>query len=353
MGRVSTTRRQVRPRLTRARLAQLSDAQLLACRLCDLPIKIDNTWVQRCINKLYLELATKGLDRFFPHTWLSTEWFSPDNHPGIAVPFYLVHPRLTEMERSQMLEVEGGTYASCMRILRHEAGHCLDTAYQLHRRKRWREIFGSFTEPYPDSYRPRPGSRHHVLHLSGFYAQAHPAEDFAETFAIWLTPKRRWRREYEGWPALRKLEYVDELMQSIAGTPPKVRSRRHMESIRTQRMTLDAYYQDKHQRYTAETPDLFDEDLYKIFSDAPRHRTRRTAASFLRDVRPELRATVARWTGAHAYTIDQVIRDVMERCKSLNLRLTLGEKAALQEATIMITVMTMNYMQSSPFRISM
>ncbi len=349
----TTTTARARPRLSRAALSRMTDAQLLECRLCDLPIKIDNTWVQRCINKLYAELASKGLDQLMPHTWLSTEWFSPDGVPGIAVPFYLVHPRLAELERRQMLEVEGGTYASCMRILRHEAGHCLDTAYRLHHRKRWRQTFGSFTEPYPDSYRPQPGSRHYVLHLGGFYAQAHPAEDFAETFAVWLTPKSRWRREYQQWPALKKLEYVDELMQSIAGSKPALRARRHMESIRTLRTTLAEYYEHKHQRYTAETPDLFDTHLYNIFSASPRYKRRRTAASFLRDVRPELRAMVAKWTGAHAYTIDQVIRDVIDRSKSLGLRLMVRESVALQEATVMITVLTMNYLQSSPFHISM
>ena len=86
--------------------------------------------------------------------WLSSEWFSPDGIPGIAIPFYLAHPRLRKLEHRQILEVEGGTEGECMRILRHEAGHAIDTAYRLHRRKRWREIFGSFSQPYPDSYRP-------------------------------------------------------------------------------------------------------------------------------------------------------------------------------------------------------
>src|ERR1044072_3467043 len=98
-----------------------------------------------------------------------------------------------------MLEVEGGTDTECLRILRHEAGHALDTAFRLHFKRQWREHFGSFAQRYPDFYKPKPKSRRYVLHLPTWYAQAHPAEDFAETFAVWLTPRSRWRRRYRSW----------------------------------------------------------------------------------------------------------------------------------------------------------
>src|SRR6266567_3408508 len=96
-----------------------------------------------------------------------------------------------KLERKQMLEVEGGTDTECLRILRHEAGHALDTAFRLHFRRQWRELFGSFAQRYPDFYKPKPKSRNYVLHLRAWYAQAHPAEDFAETFAVWLQPRSR------------------------------------------------------------------------------------------------------------------------------------------------------------------
>ena len=150
--------------------------------------------------------------------WLSEEWFSPDGVPGIAVPFYLAHPRLERLERRMMRNVEGGSAESAMRILRHEAGHAIDTAYRLRRRKRWREIFGPASLPYPDTYRARPGSRRYVQHLGEWYAQAHPCEDFAETFAVWLKPNSSWRRTYAQWPAFHKLEFVDELLEDVRGT---------------------------------------------------------------------------------------------------------------------------------------
>ena len=110
--------------------------------------------------------------------WLSEEWFSPDGVPGIAVPFYLAHPRLERLERRIMREAEGGNARLLMRILRHEAGHALDNAYRLRRRRRWRDVFGPASLPYPARYRARAGSRRYVHHLGEWYAQAHPDRGF-------------------------------------------------------------------------------------------------------------------------------------------------------------------------------
>ena len=180
-------------------------------RFCDLKLQIERTPLARRVRRLYRELDKRQIG-FRPHVWLSEEWFSPDGVPGIAVPFYLAHPRLERLERRMMRNVEGGSAESAMRILRHEAGHAIDTAYRLRRRRRWREVFGPASLPYPDSYTARPGSRRYVQHLGDWYAQAHPCEDFAETFAVWLKPNSSWRRNYAQWPAFNKLEFVDELL---------------------------------------------------------------------------------------------------------------------------------------------
>jgi len=171
----------------------LTDDQLLSLRFCDLKLTIEGTDLEVAIERLYRELATRGI-RFRPHCWLAEEWFSPDGVPGIAIPFYLAHRRLTSIERRLMREVEGGNRNWLMRILRHEAGHAIDSAYRLRRRRHWRDVFGPASLPYPDTYRPRPGSRRFVQHLGAWYAQAHPTEDFAETFAVWLKPNSPWRR---------------------------------------------------------------------------------------------------------------------------------------------------------------
>ena len=332
--------------------ADLPDGDLLDLRFCDLKLTIHGE-LRRRIDRLYAELAARGLTRLRPHCWLSNEWFSPDGVPGIAVPFYLAHPRLMKLEQAQMLTVEGGPEAKCLRILRHEAGHCVDTAYRLHRRRRWRELFGSFTEPYPEAYKPRPNSKHFVTHLDGWYAQAHPAEDFAETFAVWLRPGSRWKKRYADWPALRKLEYVDEAMAEVGETVPPVRSRRTVEGLATDRRTLREHYRLKKLRYGEGFPEFFDADLFKLFSAEDRYAHRPTAASFLRKLRPELRDAVARWTGAHAYTIDQVLIDMIDRCKELKLRLAVPLGRARTEAMLMVTVRTTHYLAGGHYPVAM
>jgi hypothetical protein len=243
-----------------------------------------------------------------------------------------------------MLEVEGGTEAVCMRILRHEAGHALDTAYRLHFKPAWRKAFGSYSQRYPDYYVPNPNSRSFVLHLDSWYAQAHPAEDYAETFAIWLQPRSGWRQRYRSWPkALRKLRYLDrEIEASVAGRPPRIRSRARVESVHRSSQTLRDYYAKKRERYHAPWPEFYDRDLFRLFSDDPRHRARPTAASFLRAMRAELRNAVAEWTGVHPYTVDQVLQDMIERCRELRLRLSVSARKAKTQAILLLTVHTMN-----------
>jgi hypothetical protein len=233
-----------------------------------------------------------------------------------------------------------------MRILRHEAGHAIDTAYRLHYRRRWRQLFGSFRTPYPDSYRPKPRSRNYVLHLRAWYAQVHPAEDFAETFAVWLTPNSRWRQRYKGWRAFDKLEYVQEVAAEIGELRPKNRIRKKIEPLSELKITLADYYRRKRSLYSIEWPDVYDKDLRRVFSDDPRHRKHPSAAAFLRQLRPELRELVGEGTGVHQYTIDQVLNHMIERCKELKLRLVLPEVQTRRKATIMLTVQIMNILHS-------
>ena len=222
----------------------LSDEQLLKRRLSSLRVTVEGTWLEDCLNSLHEELEERGI-RLRPHAWISSEWFSPDGTPGIAIPFYLAHPRLMKLEKKMMLDVEGGTWSECMAILRHEAGHTVQQAYQLHRRRRWQQLFGPSSKRYPLYYRPNPASRRYVQHLRLWYAQSHPDEDFAETFAVWLRPRSNWRTRYAGWPALKKLEYVDELMDEIAGKRPLLTARERVDPLHELSETLGRPLQKK------------------------------------------------------------------------------------------------------------
>jgi hypothetical protein len=125
----------------------LSDEQLLQRRLSSLRVTVEGTWLADCVGSLHEELEARGI-RLRPPAWISSEWFSPDKTPGIAIPFYLAHPRLMKLEKKMMLDVEGGTWSECMAILRHEAGHTVQQAYQLHRRRRWQQLFGLSSKRY-------------------------------------------------------------------------------------------------------------------------------------------------------------------------------------------------------------
>jgi len=323
---------------------QLPFEELLELRLCDLGVRLEDTWLADCVDKLHQELDARGL-RLKPHCWLSDEWFQPDDVPGVAVPFYLAHERLIELERRMMLEVEGGTWRHCMQLLRHETGHCMMVAYQLHRRKRWREVFGRSGQPYPSHYRPNPASRRYVLHLDGWYAQSHPDEDFAETFAVWLKPRSNWRRTYAGWPALKKLEFVDEQMRELEGVRPKLRSRETPHSLRLLRRTLRSHYEAKQRRYSVGWSGAYDRDLRRLFADSDAAGADETAASFLRRHRREIRELVSRWTGAPQFSVEQVLKEMIARCRDLRLR-THGSKRQLEkEFSVMLTAHTVHMLR--------
>jgi hypothetical protein len=326
--------------------ARWSDDRLLDMRLCDLGVRIEGTWLERPIAQLHRELDQREL-KIRPHFWLSEEWFSPDGMPGIAIPFFLAHPRLMKLERSQMFEVEGGRHEWCMKILRHETGHVIQQAFQLHRRKRWQHLFGHSTQRYPEYYRPRPASKRYVLHLHFWYAQSHPDEDFAETFAVWMRPRALWRRRYTGWQALKKLEYVDELMQDLAGRRPRRTSRRHIDPISSIKKTLREYYHEKKARYGEYYPDIYDRDLATLFSNSPRHGHKEAASAFLRRNQQEIRRMVCKWTGEYEFTLDQVLRDMMGRSRMLKLRVAGPERQLKLDFAILLTTRTMQYLYTS------
>src|SRR5437868_6283896 len=214
------------------------DEKLLDLRMCQLGVSIEDSVLADRIAALQREIEGRGLVNFKPHFWLSDEWFSPDGVPGVSIPFYLAHPRLERLERAYMLEVEGGTPEWCMRILRHEAGHAIDNAYKLRQRRRRQQVFGPSYKAYPQFYDPKPYSKSFVLHPDSWYAQSHPDEDFAETFAVCLTPNAQWDQRYAGWPALKKLHYVDQLMQTLVGQPPKNLSTEEVDPLATLQTTL-------------------------------------------------------------------------------------------------------------------
>ena len=330
----------------------LNTEQLLDLRFRDLHLKIDESPLAERVEQLYEELEYRGI-RFRPHFWFGEEWFSPDGIPGVCIPFYLAHPRLTRLEYQQMYEVEGGTPQECMQLLRHETGHAIMTAYQLSRRPKCRKIFGRFNKLYPDHYTPRPESRRYVLHLDWWYAQAHPAEDFAETFAVWLRPRSGWRRRYANWPALQKLEYMDELMRTIAKKSPITRSRSKVEPVSDLTITLREHYASKKEHYGINIPEFYDSDLLRLFSDAPAQKRRQSAARFLQKISPRLCAACARGMGEYPYVIAQLVKEMIQRCRELKLYVDRDDETVYMEVAVFISMQVMHYLHNIRHRIPM
>jgi hypothetical protein len=330
----------------------LSDEKLLEVRMSDLGLAIAGTDLEALIAQINGELNARGI-AFHPFYYLSDEWFTPDGVPGIAIPFYLAHPRLARLELKEMLEVEGGDQETCLKILRHEVGHAIDNAYDLRRRPTRRKLFGDPGLEYPAYYTPKPYSKSFVQHLDHWYAQSHPDEDFAETFAVWLDPRSMWAMRYSGWPAQRKLEYMDKLMRELARTRPRVTSRRQLDALPRLKKTLGEHYRKKREHYGLDHPDFYESDLRNLFSDAPQYAKNMSAARFLRRIRKEVRSTVASFTDSYQYTIDQVLEKIIERCRELNLRLTESEEATKTDFMIFLTVQTMNYLHSGRHRVAL
>ena len=327
-------------------LDALSEEQLLELRLCDLPVEIKGSWVEERVGQLYKELESHGL-RLKPACYIGDEWFTPDGVAAIALPFYLFHPRLLQLEKKMMLEAEGGLPEDCLRLLRHECGHSYVHAFHLTRRRAWVKLFGSSRAELKDFYHYRPTSRSFVRHLKGWYAQSHPEEDFAETFAVWLDPHSDWKKKYAGWPALKKLEYVDALMAELK-SPVRAAIRSDMTyQASSLKRKLARHYQQRRRFYAEEGEDYYDSDLKTLF---PASADGMKAAQWIKTAGPMLDKTVAAWTHEPRITVRRMRVRLKLRCIGLNLRLPKDADAAKLGFAAYLSSLISNYVFTSHFK---
>lgn len=329
--------------------ASLTDQQLLERRISKLGLRLDGTAIAPFIQQLYDELSAKGLI-FHPPCHIGDEWFVPVGVPAIFIPFFLVHDRLRTLERTMMLEVEGGTPEWFMKLMRHEAAHAYSYAYQVPRKKKWQQIFGRTSrEETPDFYQPRPFSRSYVINLDDWYAQSHPDEDFAETFAVWLTPGLDWRKRYTGWIALQKLEYVDELMHSLAGKPPVRMPPYRAADYDCLNLKLKTYYARKRKLYEDTYPDFYDADLRELFA-APAGPGRIKASSYLNRRRRRLLNSVCQWTNEKKFRVNELLARLIKRCDQLGLHVQNDDPQQDFLISAFITTLVMNYLFTGKFK---
>ena len=314
---------------------------LLRARIKDLRLQLTGTHLERLIHLLYDELKAKGVD-LRPQCYLSDEWGCPSGIPVIGIPFYLANPALQSIEGEVAGSVE--SEREILMYLRHEAGHCFNYAYRLYETPQWKQLFGDYHQPYKEDFKPKPFSRAYVTHIPGWYAQKHPDEDFAETFAVWLTPGLDWAHRYRNWgAALKKLQYVDQTAQELGHRPPPVSMDTHDVDADQMEETVGDYYRlrDLAERVDLEIGEKLDTELFQLFeppSSAPT-----SAAQMLRDQRQTLIQAATQYSGVNRAVVRSVVDHLTDRTEQLKLTAA-ADRASGYVANLgsLITALAMN-----------
>ena len=321
--------------------------ELLSKPIRELGLTLEGSPVDRFVQQLYRELDRKKLKKFRPNFYLTDEWGCPSGEPVIGIPFYLARPDLALLEK-EMNDLE--TTREIMMYIRHEAGHAFNYAYKLHRTPEWKQLFGPFRRPYRDNYRPVPFSRNFVRHLAGWYAQKHPDEDFAETFAVWLTPRSAWRKRYRGWGAMAKLRYMDRIALELGHTDPVRRRGRTDITVDEMESTVGEFYRQSVAEAIPIADLALDTDLVDIFNVSKRRKGATPAGDFLYAHRKAVVDKIAYWSGVQRPLIKQLVEAIGKRIGELGLVADRSrESEHLAEITVYATTLAMNYMTRGKF----
>ncbi len=324
--------------MTKRLLREVEKYKILETRICDLDLKFDNL-ILKLIRKVSSELRNKGV-RFRPEYYYGTGWGCVDGSISIEIPFWFGSPVLRKIED----ELNFGGVENENEILmglRHEIGHAINYAYRLYRDREWQRIFGNFKKVYRDYYIYNPWSKRHVRHLPEHYAQKHPDEDWAETFAVWLTPRSNWRRAYQKTPAIKKLEYVDMIVREIGRKdPPNTRTDRDEPSERV-RMTVAEYYKINLES-RADSDDLYGyvDDIKSLFRyNGRRSNAHRDAWKFIHKYSPVLEDKVCSWIYyADREKIKKHLSQIEGVCRTYKLKIKPGDETEkLSELAVLLT----------------
>ena len=321
-------------------------SELLSRKISELSLTIQGTRLEALVNQLYHELANANI-AFKPKTYLADEWGCPHRVPVIGIPFYLSDPELSQLE-GQLTGIDAEDEAEVMMYLRHEAGHAFNYAYRLYAKAAWRRLFGQFSRPYTDEYQPVPFSAKFVRHLPGWYAQKHPDDDFAETFAVWLTPGSDWQKQYAATPALSKLRYVDNVVRQYGQKPPIVTGETLDTPVQELTMTLKRWYEtgSDANHVGLNLHRTLNNDLRRLF---PAEQGQ-PAADIMRANRHQLIREVNHWTGMNRKLLGALIDELLERVQSLGLKMQPERASAhIMSASVFITTLVMNYLYRGQF----
>ncbi len=120
------------------------------------------------------------------------------------------HINIPRISFSRLTDLWTGSYTSLRDILRHEFGHALaDTHRGLFRSRRFSDAFGA-------SHDSEVEWEHDPKHHVSLYAAANPAEDFAESFMIYVRHHGRLPSKLATTTVRRKWRFIDELRNAVS-----------------------------------------------------------------------------------------------------------------------------------------
>ena len=319
-----------------------------------LGLGVSGTRLEPILTQFGGELERAGIRRVKPVFYLSTEWGVPFGTVAIAIPFYLAHPDLTRLHAERAGHVEGFSPADILRYLRHEMGHVVNYAYKLYERDDWVKLFGPIDKPYVEEYRAVPFSRRFVRHLPGWYAQKHPDEDWAETFAVWMTPNLDWKAEYADRPtALAKLEYCDRTLAELKERDPVVTAADLDEDVSELSQSLDEFYgpPDPEEQF----PHALDGALRSLFEDLTPSgdgsaKALQPAGELIRSLERRMMDDVYRWTGHFPERTRRLVRHLAKRARQM--KLAYAEACRVEAAvalTTLVTALAMNHVHGGSY----
>ena len=290
---------------------------LLKLKISDLPLNIKKSYVYPYILQVIEELKNHKIN-FKMNMWFADEWFVADDTVGMGVPFYMLDLKLIKMEKKHVGFVDGETKQECLNIIRHEIGHVLDNAFKIRQREDFKKIFGDAAKKYPKSYDYKKYSKKFVRNIKDGYAQGHPVEDFAETFAVWLDPNSCWKSKYKLWPAYKKLLYVDKLIKGFKNKKQVVFKKESFDLAADSKITLKKYYSIKKRLYGQNGDDFWDSSLKKVFSGSKIKSP--TAYEFLTENRVEIINRLHCHENIRKYRLKKIYTQLRDRSKRLNLK---------------------------------
>lgn len=326
--------------MTKRLRSKVEKLKLLETRICDLPIKIEGL-LDECIKRVGHELGRKHI-RLRPEYYLGLEWGCVDKSISIELPFWFASPTLMEIEDENAYEgVE--SEEEILMELRHEVGHAMNYAYRLYRENDWKKVFGNFKKKYPRGsyFAHNPWSKRHVRHLPDHYAQKHPDEDWAETFAVWLTPRSNWKSIYAKTPAMDKLNYVDGTMERLRHEEVLNPARKRDRPIEKVEQTVAALYGIDFEEVIKEDELAeYVEDLKGVFQyDGARRYHLRDAWKFVHRYSPLIVDKVATWIyNADRNTVRTYLHQFESICRTYDLKIRAGsEEEKLIELAVLAT----------------